>query len=306
MLRERSPRYSPKVPEINVNAIELFYETAGDPRHPPLLLIAGLGVQLIDWPACFVDPLVEHGLYVISYDNRDIGLSTTFDGGQHDPFVVLDAMLSGEDPDVAYTLVEMADDAAGLLDALGIESAHVAGVSMGGMIAQTAAIRHPEKVRSLISIMSTTGAPDVGQPTAEAMEALLSAAPGTERSEIIACNVQNAKVWASPEHFDAVRLEQLFQDSWDRVGGPQAVNSGRQLCAIVASTPRDEALASLDIATLVVHGAEDTLVPETGGRRTAEMINGAVLLVIEGMGHDLVPAFVPEIVEAMTAVIDGA
>jgi len=293
------------VPPVSVNNIELFYETAGDPRHPPLLLIAGLGVQLIDWPAYFVDPLVEHGLYVIYYDNRDIGLSTTFDGGQPDPHAVMGALLSGEDPNIAYTLAAMADDAAGLLDALGIESAHVAGVSMGAMIAQTAAIRHPEKVRSLTSIMSTTGAPDVGQPTAEAMEAILSSAPGTERSEVIAYNVQCAKVWASPDHFDAARLERLFQDSWDRADGPQALNAGRQFCAIVACTPRDEALASLDIPALVVHGTADTLVPQTGGQRTAEMIDGATLLLIEGMGHDLVPAFVPEIVQAMTTVIDG-
>ena len=303
MLRSRLPRYSPRVPQINVKDIELFYETAGDPSHPPLLLIAGLGVQLIGWPAYFVDSLAEQGLYVIYYDNRDIGLSTSFDGGQDDPYAVMDTLLSGEAPDLAYTLVEMGDDAAELLDALGIESAHVAGVSMGGMIAQVVAIRHPEKVRSLISIMSTTGAPDVGQPTAEAMEAILSSTPGTERSEVIAYNVQNAKVWASPDHFDAGRVEQLFQDSWDRADGPQALNAGRQLCAIVASTPRDDALASLDIPALVVHGTADTLVPQTGGRRTAEMINGATLLVIEGMGHDLVPAFVPDIVKAMTSVI---
>ncbi len=143
MLRERSPRYSPKVPEINVNDIELFYETAGDPRHPPLLLIAGLGVQLIDWPACFVDSLVEHGLYVISYDNRDIGLSTTFDGGQHDPFAVLDAILSGEDPDVAYTLIEMTDSAAGLLDSLGCDSAPVACVSLRARIVHTPPLHPP-------------------------------------------------------------------------------------------------------------------------------------------------------------------
>jgi pimeloyl-ACP methyl ester carboxylesterase len=176
---------------------------------------------------------------------------------------------------------------------------------MGGKIAQTTAIRHPEKVRSLTSIMSTTGAPDVGQPTAEALEAILSSGPGTERSDVIAYNLENAKVWASPDHFDAARLGQLFQDSWDRAGGPQALNAGRQFCAIVASTPRDEALRSLDMAALVVHGTADTLIAQTGGQRTAEMISRATLLVIEGMGHDLVPAFVPEIVQAMTTVIDN-
>ena len=191
--------YSRPVPHIAVNDLELSYETAGDPNDPPLLLIAGLGVQLIDWAAHFVDPLVERGLFVIRYDNRDIGLSTTFEGGEHDPQAVLDAVARGDRPNIAYTLDDMADDAAGLLDALGIESAHIAGVSMGGMIAQATAIRHPLKVRSLTSIMSTTGAADVGYPTPEAMEAILSSAPGTERQDIISHNMRSAKVWASPD-----------------------------------------------------------------------------------------------------------
>lgn len=292
--------YSRPVPHIAVNDLELSYETAGDPNDPPLLLIAGLGVQLIDWAAHFVDPLVERGLFVIRYDNRDIGLSTTFEGGEHDPQAVLDAVARGDRPNIAYTLDDMADDAAGLLDALGIESAHIAGVSMGGMIAQATAIRHPLKVRSLTSIMSTTGAADVGYPTPEAMEAILSSAPGTERQDIISHNMRSAKVWASPDQFDAAYMESLFQRAWDRVGGPQTLNAGRHFCAIVASTPRDEALAVLGIPALVVHGTADTLISRTGGERTAEVIPGADLLLIEGMGHDITPAFAPRIVHAMS------
>lgn len=295
--------YSPRVPPIDVNGLELFYDTVGDPQDPPVLLIAGLGVQLIDWPDYFVDPLVDHGLYVIRFDNRDIGLSTTFEGGQDDPQAVMASLLAGKDPQIAYTLADMADDAAGLLDALDIDSAHVVGVSMGGMIAQTMAIRHRTKVRSLMSFMSTTGAPDVGQPTELAMEAILSAAPGTDRSEIIAHNMANAKVWASPGHFDATRLEKLFQDSWDRGGGPQASNAGRQFCAIVASSPRDQDLAALQVPALVVHGTADTLVTMSGGQRTAEMLADSTSLLIDGMGHDLVPAFITEILDAMKTLI---
>lgn len=292
------------MPHIDVNGLELFYETAGDPQDPPLLLIAGLGVQMIDWPDYFLDPLVAHGLHVIMFDNRDIGLSTTFEGGADNPQAVMDALLNGEDPGIAYSIADMADDAAGLLGALGIDSAHIAGVSMGGMIAQTVAIRHPGKVRSLISIMSTTGAPDVGQPNERAMQAILSAAPSTDRAEIIAHNMENAKVWASPGHFDAVRLQKLFEDSWDRGGGPQALNAGRQFCAIVASTPRDQELSQLDVPSLVVHGTADTLVTPTGGERTAAMLAGATTLVVDGMGHDLVPAFITEILQAITSLID--
>lgn len=293
------------MPYVAVNDLKLYYEAAGDPADPVVLLIAGLGVQMIDWPDHFVDPLVAAGHYVIRFDNRDIGLSTTFDDAPNDPQVVLAALEAGEDPAVAYTLADMANDAAELLRALEIESAHMIGVSMGGMIAQATAIGHPEKVRSLTTIMTTTGAVDVGQPTAEALAAILSPAPSDDREQRIAQGVEAARIWASPDHFDSARLRKLFEDSWNRVGGPQAENTGRHFCAIIASPPRDAELADLAVPTLVVHGDADTLISPSGGQRIAAMVPGSRLMMIEGMGHDLPPAFVPQIVEAISDLVDS-
>ena len=294
------------MPPFTVNDLELFYETIGDPNDPPILLVAGLGVQMIDWPSHFIDPLVQAGHYVIRFDNRDVGFSSTFDHGAHDPQVVVDALLDGRDPGVAYTLADMACDAAALLDALGIPAAHVIGVSMGGMIAQTLAIMFPAKVRSLTSIMSTTGAADVGQPTAEALAAILAPSAVTERDQFIARSIENARIWASPGLFDPNRMRELFEASWDRVGGPQAVNSGRHVCAIVSSPPRDQELQLVTAPTLVVHGTADTLITPTGGERTAASIPGATLLLVEGMGHDVGPTFAPRIVKAITELVADA
>ena len=219
---------------------------------------------------------------------------------------MLEALLGGEDPGVAYKLSDMAGDAVGLLDAIGIESAHLIGVSMGGMIVQSAAILFPDCVRSMTSIMSTTGAPDVGQPTAEAMEAILSPAPGTDLPSIIAHNLKNAKVWASPGHFDADELERLFTAQFERVGGPQPENAGRHFCAIVSSEPRDEALRSVTLPALVVHGNEDTLVTMSGGERTADCLPNADLMIVDGMGHDLPPAFTPVITDRICDLVARA
>lgn len=294
------------MPFASVNDIELYYEVAGDPKDPAILLVAGLGVQLIDWPAHFVDPLVAAGHFVVRYDNRDIGLSTKFDGGIQDPHAVIEAMGDGRDPGVAYTLSDMAADAAGLLEALDIDKAHVIGSSMGGMIAQTIAIEHGHKVASLTSIMSSTGSPEVGQPTPEALNAIVTPAPAQDLESIVAQNLKNAKIWASPGHFDAERLEALFRASWDRAGGPQGANVGRHFCAIIASPPRDEGLRQLDVPALVIHGTADTLVTPSGGEHTAKMLVGSRLVMIEGMGHDLVPAFISDVLDAIISHIAAA
>jgi pimeloyl-ACP methyl ester carboxylesterase len=291
------------MPRIEVNNIELEYEIVGDPEGVPILLVGGLGVQLISWPPHFVAGLVDAGFNVIRYDNRDIGLSTTFDGAPNNPQVVIDAVLSGETPDVAYTLSDMAADAAALIDALGLGSVHAVGVSMGGMIAQALAIEHPTRVRSLTSIMSSTGALDVGQPSEAAYAAIMTSAASTERHEIIAQNLVNAKIWASPEHFDSDYLDGLFNRAWDRAGGPQSANTARHFCAIIASPGRDEALATLDVPTLVVHGTADTLISQTGGERTAAQIPNAELMIIDGMGHDLPPAFAGQIIAGITDLV---
>jgi len=291
------------MPHIAVNGLELYYETDGDPENAPILLIAGLGVQMIDWPPYLIDGLIEAGLYVVRFDNRDIGFSTTFEDAPGDPQVVMEAVLTGEEPDVGYRLSDMAADAAGLLDALDLAPAHVLGVSMGGMIAQVVAINHPDKMRSLTSIMSSTGEHDVGQPTPEAMAAITSPATSQERDEVVAHNIKNAKVWASPDHLDIDRLQRLFENAWDRVEGKQALNAGRQFCAILASGERSQGLAGVTAPALVVHGTADTLIAMSGGERTAACLPNAEVLLIEGMGHDLMPAFVPGIVDAISELV---
>lgn len=294
------------MPHIAANGVDLYYEVAGNPAHPPVLLIAGLGAQIVGWPPHFIDALIASGHYVITYDNRDIGLSTTFDGGETNPEPVMEAMLAGTKPDVAYTLADMADDGAALLDALGIDSAHVAGVSMGGMIAQLVAIRHPAKVQSLTSIMSATGALDAGQPTPEALEAIMTPNPVTDRDGAIAHSVDTAKIWASPGHFDPERLDSVFGAQWDRAGGSQASNTGRHFCAIIATPSREDGLAELGVPTLVVHGTEDPLITPSGGERTASLIPGAELILIEGMGHDLPPIFTERIAQAIGTLVRTA
>ena len=293
------------MPIAEVNGLELCYESTGRADDPPLLLVAGLGVQLIDWADHIVEPLVAAGHRVITFDNRDIGLSTTFDGAPSDPQQMVEALMAGNEPDVAYTLADMAADGAGLLDAIGIDHAHIVGVSMGGMIAQTMAIMFPEKIRSLTSIMSTTGAGDVGQPTDEALEAILSTSEADDRASRIAHDLRSARVWASPGHFDETRTRALFEASWDRVGGTQQANIGRQFCAVLASPPRDELLALVDVPTLVVHGSVDPLVSPSGGERTADVVPNAKLLMIEGMAHDMSPAFAPDIVRAISDLVFG-
>jgi len=283
-----------------VNGVELFHETLGDPQGDPVLLVAGLGVQMIDWPDHFVDPFVSAGQQIIRYDNRDIGLSTQFHGGFGEPLKMLELALTEQPlPELAYSLNDMADDGAALLDHLEIESAHVIGSSMGGMIAQALAIRHPNRVRSLTSIMSTTGNPEVGQPEPAAMEAITAAGPTEVREERIAHGVKIGQVWASPGHFNEAELRAMLEADWDRVGGAQAENGGRQLCAIMAAEPRDEHLRQLTMPTLVVHGDKDPLVTPSGGIQTADCVPGAALLMVPGMAHDLAPAFCPQIIEAI-------
>jgi len=281
------------------NDIEICFETHGDPSDEPLLLVMGLGSQLVHWPQVFIDAFVDRGFFVIRYDNRDTGLSTGFDDAPiEDFFATFAAAAGGEAVDVPYRLTDMAADGIGLLDELGIDTAHVLGISMGGMIAQTMAIEHPGRVRTLTSIMSTTGDPDVGQPTPEAMAALMAPVPAT-RAEAIDASVMTRKVIGSPDHFDEPYVREVATLAHDRAWRP--AGTARQLLAIVASGSRAEGLSQLDAPTLVVHGDRDPLVVPTGGERTAALIPGAQLMLLEGMGHDIVPAFVGPIVEAVTS-----
>lgn len=268
------------MPTAPANGIELAFLDEGDPAGEPLLLVMGFTAQLIAWPQGFVDELVDRGFRVVRFDNRDCGLSTRLDGVPVDPFGVIAG--SSEPP---YRLTDMAADATGLLDHLGIPSAHLVGASMGGMIVQTIAIHHPGRVRSLCSIMSTTGAPDVGQPTPEAMAALLAPAP-TDRQEAIDRSVAAARVIGSQTHpLSEAEVRSRAAAAYDRAfyleGGP------RQLAAVMAGPDRTEALGDVTVPTLVIHGLQDPLIQPSGGAATARAIPGAELLELADMAHDL-------------------
>ncbi|MBA2385999.1 MAG: alpha/beta hydrolase [Acidimicrobiia bacterium] len=286
------------VATTNPSSIDLEYDTFGDPGDPALLLIMGFTAQLTGWDEALCNQLAEQGRYVIRYDNRDCGLSTKLDGVAVDTGAVMVAALAGvELPPVPYTLVDMGNDATGLLDHLDIERAHLVGASMGGMIAQTVAIEHPQRVLSLTSIMSTTGDPAVGRSTPEAITALLTPPPA-DRDAYIDGSSRWA-TWASKRYVDHRALRDRAAREYDRSFYPEG--APRQLAAIYASGERTEALRLLDIPTLVIHGRDDTLITQSGGERTAELIPGARLLLLDDMGHDLPTPIWPVLVDAIIA-----
>jgi pimeloyl-ACP methyl ester carboxylesterase len=259
----------------------------------------GLATQMIGWPDDFCRDLADRGLYVIRFDNRDIGLSSHLeDAGAPDIL----AIMGGNRTGVAYALADLADDTVGLLDELGLESVHVVGASMGGMIAQLVAVRAPERVRSLTSIMSTTGDPSVGAPAEAAVPVLLAPAVH-DREAAIQRAVDTYRVIGSPGfEFDEAALRERAGLAFDRAHDPAGV--ARQLAAILTTPDRTTDLGKVDVPTLVVHGAHDQLVDVSGGRATAAAIPGAELLVIEGMGHDLPRAAWPQLVDAITALVE--
>jgi len=281
------------MPRTRANGLILEYETFGESSQPAVLLIMGLGAQLISWGTDFCQAIADNGFLVIRFDNRDVGLSTWLDdAGSHD----LDEIVGGQ---VApfYSFHDMAADAAGLLDALGIAAAHIVGASMGGMIAQTFALDHPTKTMSLTSIMSSTGDRAVGQPTAAALDALLAAAP-TSRDEAIEGGVAFARVVSSPGFaFDEARIRREVAADYDRAFHPAGVL--RQGVALVTQSDRTAALATLRVPTLVIHGDQDPLVNPSGGRATAAAVPGAVLEIVAGMGHDLPEALQDRFVELL-------
>ena len=288
------------MPRARANGIELEYDTTGDPGAPPLLLVMGLGAQMIAWDDELCERFAARGFWVIRFDNRDVGLSTKVEGpeGFSVP-AAIGAALSGGKVDAPYLLTDMADDAFGLLDELGIERAHVVGASMGGMIAQTMAIAHPERVATLTSIMSTTGNQDVGNATPEAL-AILMASPPSSREDYVANAVTTSRLLhGTVLPFDEARAAHRAATSFDR--GYYPVGVGRQLVAILASGDRTPSLAGCRVPTLVVHGDADPLVNHTGGVATAEAVPGAELLTIEGMGHDLPVEKWDEVVDAVVA-----
>jgi pimeloyl-ACP methyl ester carboxylesterase len=282
------------VPTVRSNDIELEYETLGDPDDPALLLIMGLGAQLIDWPDEFCAQLAANGFHVIRFDNRDAGRSTGFDAlGIPD----VPAILRGALDKAPYLLADLAADTAGLLDALGVERAHIVGVSMGGMIAQQFTLDHPDRVLSLASIMSTTGNRRVGRPTAEAAAAL-GRPPAANRAEEIAGAVASARV-VSSTGFEVTDEERLRRATakYDRAYRP--LGTARQYAAIIASPDRTAALGAVTVPVVVIHGEADPLIDVSGGRATAAAIPGASLVVIPGLGHDLPRGAWPQIIDAI-------
>jgi pimeloyl-ACP methyl ester carboxylesterase len=290
---------------VTANGISIEYETFGDPAKPALALIMGLGAQMIFWQDDFCRELVGRGFLVIRFDNRDCGLSRHFrELGIPDVGAAMTASLSGEPvPAPPYTLCDMAGDVVGLLDALGIERAHVVGASMGGMIAQTVAIEHPTRVRTLTSIMSTTGNREVPPATPEAMTALLTPSP-SDRAEFIDHMVKTFRIVGSPGfEFDETSFRDRVGRAFDRSYDPSGV--ARQLVAVLADGGRKERLRSVRVPTLVIHGKNDPLVPVEGGIDTADAVPGARLVVIEGMGHDLPRGAWPQIVDAIASIADS-
>ncbi len=283
--------------------MELEYDTFGSPDDPTLLLVMGFTAQMIQWDEKFCQLLADTGLHVVRFDNRDCGLSSKIDGVTVDSDAVLTAALTGGDvPPVPYTLSDMAADGIGLLDHLGVERAHIMGASMGGMIVQMMAIEHPARVRTLISVMSTTGDPNVGQAAPEVLGVLLSP-PATNRDEYIETSPK-WMVWHSKKHRSEVRTKELAAISYDRSsysdGGP------RQLAAIFATGDRTERLEQLDVPALVIHGRDDTLITPSGGFATADAIPGAHLLYLADMGHDIPEPLWPVVVDAVATLTRSA
>ena len=274
------------MPAVTANRISLEYDTFGDAGGRPLLLVMGLGAQMTRWRPEFCELLADAGHYVVRFDNRDVGLSHKFDdAGVPNMAEIFMQAQSGQPVTAPYTLDDMADDAVGLLDALGIDRAHVCGASMGGMIVQTMALRHGPRLRSMVSIMSSTGNPELPKSTPEATAALLSPA-GTSLDEVLERAVSVARAIGSPGYPDTpeairARAQADFERSYYPVG------VARQMAAIAASGNRRPHLAAVKTPTLVIHGADDPLVPLAGGIDTHEAIAGSRLEVLAGMGHDL-------------------
>lgn len=278
------------------NGLELCYQEMGDPDGEPLLLVMGLATQMIAWDEEFCGMLAERGFRVVRFDNRDIGRSSRIDGAGV-PNVL--AMAVGHRGTAPYFLRDMAADTVGLMDHLGIESAHLVGASMGGMIVQSTAIDHPHRVRSLTSIMSTTGSRRVGHPSYKTFGLLLGKPP-REREAAIERVIKTFKLIGSPGYpFEEERVREIAGRSFDR--GHSQAGIARQLHAITASGDRTPGLRQLDIPALVIHGKNDVLVNPSGGRATAKAIPGARLKMVDGMGHDLPQALWPSFVEEIAA-----
>ena len=287
---------------ISVNGLDIEVEEFGDPADPPLLLIMGLGAQMIVWPEELCRQLADAGHHVIRFDNRDVGLSSWFDGaGVPDMEAVFEDAVAGRPVESPYSLSDMADDAVGVLDALGIDSAHIVGASMGGMIAQQVAIRHPDRTRSLCSIMSMPRF-IIGDPEVSAV--LMADDPGTREGRI-ENGIEGSRLLTGDGFpFDEDRTRTSIEASIDRAWHPEG--TARQMAAILADGDRTEALRGVTAPTVVVHGTSDRLVLPQGAEETASAVPGAELVWIDGMGHELPLGAHQQIVDAVCRLVERA
>lgn len=274
-----------KARNVGPAGIDIAYQRLGNPEAPAVLLIMGIAAQSIHWPDTFCHALVDRGLQVIRFDNRDSGLSTHLIDA---PAPNLSAALTGDLSSASYTLSDMAHDAVGLLDALGITRAHVVGASLGGFIAQTMAIEHADRVASLTSMMATTGNAQVGQPSPDVLRELFGGPRATTRDEVIQQMLRAVRVVGSPGYPpDEQEVAERAGRAYDRCYDP--IGSARQGIASIASGDRTERRRNLAVPALVIHGLADRMCDVSGGQATADAIPGAELILIEGMGHDLAP-----------------
>ncbi len=290
--------------QVQANGIAIEVEDMGPKDGPTILLVNGYTSQLINWPTLLLDGLVAQGFRVVRYDNRDVGYSQKFEGAP-DPSETLKDLLAGKTPDIPYVMADMAADGIGVLDALGIDKAHIVGVSMGGMIVQLMAINHGDRIHSMTSIMSSTGNPDVPRATPEAQQALNEPAPSQERQDVITHAIKGRRTYESPAYKKTdAEYEELIGEAYDRMFYPEGYM--RQYCAIVADGSRVERLGKIKTPTLVIHGKDDNLVRVEGGIDTATSVPGAQLELIEGMGHDLPDALCPRFIELIVGHARGA
>jgi len=270
------------MPHVQLDGREIYIETFGSPDDVPLVLVNGLTSQMTSWPAEFCEAFVDRGFFVTRMDNRDTGLSTIFPGS------------------VEYTLSDMADDVAGVIEHLEIAPAHIMGLSMGGMIVQVLAAERTELVASMTSMASTTGNPDVGTSTPEAIEALMLPAP-TNRAEAEANGIAGKHIWGTPETWNEEEWARFCGDNYDR-SHPDG-SGERQYSAILASGNRDEQVASISVPSLIIHGGIDDLINVTGGRHTASLIEGSRYLEVDDLAHDIPELYWPQFIEAVTSLV---
>jgi pimeloyl-ACP methyl ester carboxylesterase len=294
------------VTRAKANGIEIEYETAGAKSNPAILLIMGLGAQLTLWSDAFCEGLAAKGFYVVRFDNRDCGLSTDFDSwGQADLPAAIMKLMTGKKIEAPYLVGDMAADAVGLLEALGLERAHMIGASMGGMIAQVAAAKYPARTRSLVSIMSTSSRPGLPQGKPEAIKATLERPATSDRETMVRHYMMLRRTIGSPAYPESdAEMRRLVERNIDRRYYPAGV--GRQYLAILASGDRVELLKTVKVPTLVIHGADDPLLPQEGGRDVAALVPGAQLEIYPGMGHDLPTALTPKLVDRIATFCKAA